>query len=50
MLDQVHIPRLLLAHLHMHWVEAKQREGGQILFPQRDVSSGFPNMGMAGSG
>ena len=27
MLDQVHIPRLLLSHLHMQGVEAEQREG-----------------------
>ena len=34
MLDQVHISRLLLSHLHMQGVEAEQRKGGQTLFSQ----------------
>lgn len=54
MVDQVHIPGLLLSHLHMQGVEAEQREGGYLLFSwgererERDVSSGFPNMDTAG--
>lgn len=49
MLDQVHIPQLLLSHLHMQGVEAEQkREDGSFFHRERDVSLGFPNMDTAG--